>query len=286
MASFWGTTARVSGATAAPKRGGGCGPILFAPQGRTTGCSVELGDAVDDVVDEDLPISSLMPVNSGGGMSGDDKPPLGAVDAVRRAAATIHGERASEELHALVARSIAERRARSAVAECAFVSPSPSIAERRARSAVAECAFVSPSPVFVTAPATTPERDVSTPMSEPGRTEQYDPFVCPFTPEGCSGYDQHVVVGGATTTPLMRAAVTTAENAAVSGEEPPFSFEDSSNLIINYLPPTMSTTELRRLFAPHGTIQSVNVVTDHSSGRSMGYFCACLQLLPRGSLLL
>ena len=265
MASFWGTTARVSGATAAPKRGGGCGPILFAPQGRTTGCSVELGDAVDDVVDEDLPISSLMPVNSGGGMSGDDKPPLGAVDAVRRAAATIHGERASEELHALVARSIAERRARSAVAECAFVSPSP---------------------VFVTAPATTPERDVSTPMSEPGRTEQYDPFVCPFTPEGCSGYDQHVVVGGATTTPLMRAAVTTAENAAVSGEEPPFSFEDSSNLIINYLPPTMSTTELRRLFAPHGTIQSVNVVTDHSSGRSMGYFCACLQLLPRGSLLL
>ena len=41
-----------------------------------------------------------------------------------------------------------------------------------------------------------------------------------------------------------------------------------SNLIVNYLPPTMSETELRRLFAPHGTIQHVKVVTDRVSGRS------------------
>ena len=46
--------------------------------------------------------------------------------------------------------------------------------------------------------------------------------------------------------------------------------ETCSNLIVNYLPPTMSETELRRLFAPHGTIQHVKVVTDRSSGRSMG----------------
>ena len=35
-----------------------------------------------------------------------------------------------------------------------------------------------------------------------------------------------------------------------------------SNLIVNYLPHTVGETELRRLFAPHGTIQHVKVATD------------------------
>ena len=44
-----------------------------------------------------------------------------------------------------------------------------------------------------------------------------------------------------------------------------------SNLIVNYLPHTVGETELRRLFAPHGTIQSVKVVTDRLSGKSKGF---------------
>ena len=54
-------------------------------------------------------------------------------------------------------------------------------------------------------------------------------------------------------------------------DEPVDDVSQCSNLIVNYLPPTMSETELRRLFAPHGTIQHVKVVTDRVSGRSMGY---------------
>ena len=44
-----------------------------------------------------------------------------------------------------------------------------------------------------------------------------------------------------------------------------------SNLIVNYLPHTVGETELRRLFAPHGTIQHVKVVTDRGSGKSKGF---------------
>ena len=44
-----------------------------------------------------------------------------------------------------------------------------------------------------------------------------------------------------------------------------------SNLIVNYLPHTVGETELRRLFAPHGTIEHVKVVTDRLSGKSKGF---------------
>ena len=61
------------------------------------------------------------------------------------------------------------------------------------------------------------------------------------------------------------------EADAEEDEEATDEMATCSNLIVNYLPPTMSETELRRLFLPHGTIQHVKVVTDRVSGRSMGY---------------
>jgi len=46
---------------------------------------------------------------------------------------------------------------------------------------------------------------------------------------------------------------------------------DYTNLLVNYLPSYMDSTELRSLFEPHGTIVSSKVVVDHASRISRGY---------------
>lgn len=46
---------------------------------------------------------------------------------------------------------------------------------------------------------------------------------------------------------------------------------DPSNLIINYIPITLSEESLRSLFAPYGTIQRCKIVSDRFTGMSLGY---------------
>lgn len=45
--------------------------------------------------------------------------------------------------------------------------------------------------------------------------------------------------------------------------------ESKTNLIINYLPQTMSQDEVRSLFAQHGTIESCKLVRDKQTGKIM-----------------
>lgn len=44
-----------------------------------------------------------------------------------------------------------------------------------------------------------------------------------------------------------------------------------TNLIINYLPPSMSEGELKNLFGEFGTVSSCKLVRDRVSGNSLGY---------------
>ena len=44
-----------------------------------------------------------------------------------------------------------------------------------------------------------------------------------------------------------------------------------TNLIINYLPPSMSQDELKKLFSEFGTVSSCKLVRDKFSGNSLGY---------------
>ena len=44
-----------------------------------------------------------------------------------------------------------------------------------------------------------------------------------------------------------------------------------TNLIINYLPPSMSEGELQSLFSEFGTVSICKLVRDRVSGNSLGY---------------
>ena len=43
------------------------------------------------------------------------------------------------------------------------------------------------------------------------------------------------------------------------------------NILVRNLPRTMSEMELRALFAPFGTIASLNIVMDENTGKSKGF---------------
>ncbi|CAM9734677.1 unnamed protein product [Chrysoparadoxa australica] len=44
-----------------------------------------------------------------------------------------------------------------------------------------------------------------------------------------------------------------------------------NNLIVNYLPPDVTSSDLRRVFEVHGPLVSVKVVSERATGKSMGY---------------
>lgn len=47
--------------------------------------------------------------------------------------------------------------------------------------------------------------------------------------------------------------------------------ESKTNLIINFIPPTMTDTQLATLFSPYGTVENCKIVYDLNTGRSRGY---------------
>ncbi|EGD77588.1 hypothetical protein PTSG_08685 [Salpingoeca rosetta] len=47
--------------------------------------------------------------------------------------------------------------------------------------------------------------------------------------------------------------------------------EPRNNLIINYLPPSVTESDLRELFKPFGTIKAIKIMTDRYTHKSLGY---------------
>ncbi|XP_041262988.1 ELAV-like protein 3, partial [Onychostruthus taczanowskii] len=52
---------------------------------------------------------------------------------------------------------------------------------------------------------------------------------------------------------------------------PPVADDSKTNLIVNYLPQSMSQEELRSLFGSLGDIESCKLVRDKVTGQSLGY---------------
>ena len=46
---------------------------------------------------------------------------------------------------------------------------------------------------------------------------------------------------------------------------------NSNKLYVGGLPYSVSESDLNQLFSPHGTVESANVITDRSTGRSKGF---------------
>merc|ERR1712130_1099155 len=65
---------------------------------------------------------------------------------------------------------------------------------------------------------------------------------------------------------------TQTEDVTTSGQpEKKEAEEDRTNLIINYLPPTMSEGTLATLFSPYGLLERCKIVVDLQTLRSRGY---------------
>lgn len=61
------------------------------------------------------------------------------------------------------------------------------------------------------------------------------------------------------------------ENGSFTDDESNLSDKTRTNLIINYLPQTMTQDEIKDLFSSIGSIESCKLVRDKTTGQSLGY---------------
>ena len=61
------------------------------------------------------------------------------------------------------------------------------------------------------------------------------------------------------------------ENGSFTDDDSNLSDKTRTNLIINYLPQTMTQDEIKDLFGSIGTIESCKLVRDKTTGQSLGY---------------
>merc|ERR1719245_1004380 len=78
-----------------------------------------------------------------------------------------------------------------------------------------------------------------------------------------------VVASGADSPPVASAAVNNGNENGGSGE--PDDEKNKTNLIVNYLPQTMTQEEIRSLFSSIGEVESCKLIRDKVTGQSLGY---------------
>jgi len=82
---------------------------------------------------------------------------------------------------------------------------------------------------------------------------------------------EETVVSTEVTDTMGKTAVDSGTQTAPQSQEKKEAEEDRTNLIINYLPPTMSEGTLATLFSPYGLLERCKIVVDLQTLRSRGY---------------
>merc|ERR1712108_28207 len=59
--------------------------------------------------------------------------------------------------------------------------------------------------------------------------------------------------------------------ASPNGSTQPIDEDSKTNLIVNYLPQTMTQEEIRSLFSSIGEVESCKLIRDKVTGQSLGY---------------